>query len=121
MSVEKLQIKKTIAVLVIVAALLFVAYQEFSNTLSGAVFFKSQGYIDCSDTDPTDNVNVLGKVTTKKILSYQTKSYETIEKFDECIGGRRVRQWSCLNNNKLKAIDYKYCSAGKVCRNGACV
>ena len=120
MSVEKLKIEKIIAILVIVGALAFVAYQGFSDTLSGAVFFKSQGYMDCVDTDPANDVNVLGKATTKKILSYQTKSYETIEKFDECIGGRRVRQWSCLNH-KLKPIDSKYCLAGKVCSNGACV
>ena len=39
MSVEKLKIEKIIAIMVIVGALAFVAYQGFSDTLSGAVFY----------------------------------------------------------------------------------
>ncbi len=113
------QVVKILAVAVVVLALVFVAYQEFSS-LSGAASFKST-YKNCRDTDPQDNVAIRGELTTEQRLDYLTQKYETIKKTDECIGSERVRQWSCLKNHKPKVIEYKYCTGRTVCRDGACV
>ena len=117
----KVEIEKTLAVLVVAAALLFVAYNEASDTISGALLYKNEGYKNCYDTDPANDVTVFGKLTTTR-FNFDTNAYGTIEKLDECIGQTRVRELSCTSYNKPKPIEKgTYCPQGTVCRNGACV
>src|SRR3989344_8806596 len=107
-----MQIEKTLAVLIVAAALVFVAYSEASNTISGAALSLNEGYQNCYDTDPSNDVKVFGKVTTKR-LNPSTDSYATIEKLDECIGPSRVREWACSGYQKPISIERNtFCTKG---------
>ena len=115
-----MQIEKTLAVLIVAATLVFVVYNEASDAISGAILYKNEGYQNCYDTDPSNDVRVIGKVTTTR-LNPDMDSYATIEKLDECIGPLRVREWECTSYNKPKPIERDtYCPKGTECNNGAC-
>ena len=125
MNAEKLNIEKAIAVLVVVGALLFVAYGEFSNTLSGAIVYPNSNYRNCQDTDPKNLPTIQGTLTAKR-LNVQTNEYSPITPIlDYCVpeGGNQVQEWSCsLRGNKPMEVERAtYCPKGTVCRAGVCV
>src|SRR3989344_381729 len=110
-----MQIEKTLAVLIVAAALVFVVYNEASDAISGAILYKNEGYQNCYDTDPSNDVRVIGKATTTR-LNPNMDSYATIEKLDECIGPSRVREWACSRYQKPIPIERNtYCPMGMTC------
>jgi hypothetical protein len=116
-----MKVERTVAVLLVVVALFFVGYQEFS-TFSGAVLLRHVGYEDCIDTDPGNDVTIRGTVTATR-LNLDTQTQESIEpRIDECIGPKRVREWLCGANNRPISIERNtYCAQGSLCRDGRCL
>ena len=124
MSVENLNVKKTGAGGLIVAALLVVAYQGFSNSPSGAFLSSNVKYGPCSDNDEGNNLAFQGYVKTTKVRG----GIETpVEKADTCLGSYKVTQWNCGTLGGRPGTfgepkdTTRFCDDGTVCVNGACV
>ena len=121
MNAEKLDIEKILAILVVVAALVFVAYDELSNTLTGAALAANTGYVNCYDSDSRNDVTVRGSITVGR-LNPQTNTYESLEVKDECIGPSRVQEWSCTSYNKPVRVNRNtFCPKRTECITGACI
>ncbi len=125
---DRLNLEQTTAIVIVAAAFLFVAYSEFSNTLSGAAMFRNQiykneGWANCYDTDIANDVTVQGRVTVSR-LNVETDKYEPQAPYvDECIGPSRVREWKCAEdyNKPIAEERNTFCAVGMTCINGACV
>ena len=119
--VMRLNIEKNIAIFVVAAALVFVAYDEFSNTLTGAALAANTGYMNCYDSDPANDVTVRGSITVARI-NRQTNTYEPLEVKDECLGPSRVEEWSCTSYNRpIRVSKNTYCPRGTECITGVCM
>ena len=119
---DRLNLEQTVAVVVVVAALLFVAYNEASDTLSGAIVYSNKNLRNCYDTDTTNLPTVRGTVTAEQ-LNAQTNQYSPITPLlDTCVpeGGNKVQEYSCKNNKPIREGRTTYCPKGTVCRAGAC-
>lgn len=107
---NNVNVGKTVAVVVVVAALLFVAYGELSNSVSGAYGYQD---LKCDDSDPENNPAVQGT-----LIFIQPNIQKTTTHDDLCLGNKRLEQWTCGPNNRPQEL-VSYCEY--TCSNGMCV
>ena len=117
---NKREVEKAIAVLLVAVAFFFVAYSEASDRISGA-YSSNNLYKDCTDSDKANSPTIRGTITASQLDRKTNTYYPIIPIVDECIGTNRVQEWRCTSYHGPTRVGYEvYCADGMVCRDGAC-